>query len=256
MSTHVEVTISDSVALVRLNRPTMNVLNRAMRDEITHVCEQLESNNDVRAVVIYGGDHLAAGADVKEMAAWGKDEVDREAPLVQEAFNAISYLPMPTIAAITGYSLGGGLELALSCDLRIAADSAQMGQPEILLGIITGAGGTQRLSRLIGPSRAKDLIFTGRLVSAVEALQMGLVNEVVESDRVLDRALELARMLATRPRLAIRAAKLAIDNGLDLPLHEGLEIEVNLFTKLFGTNDQVHGMSSFIENGPGKATFE
>ena len=256
MAEFLHVDTFEHVAFVTIDRPKMNVLNRASQDEITNLCELLGHDLQVRAVVFYGGpNNFAAGADVKEMVNWTREQAEIEAPLLQAAFNAVADLPMPTIAAITGYALGGGLELALACDLRIASKSAIMGQPEILLGIITGAGGTQRLARLIGPARAKDLIFTGRFVLASEALEIGLVNEVVAEADLLDRALALAKQLAARPQQAISAAKFAIDRGLELSLSDGLVLEQELFSKLFGTKDQQVGMTSFIEQGPGKAKF-
>ena len=159
------------------------------------------------------------------------------------------------VAAITGYALGGGLELALCADFRVAGESAKVGQPEILLGVIPGAGGTQRLPRLIGPARAKDIIFTGRFVGAEEALAIGLVDQVVPDAEVYDAALALVKRYASGPALALRAAKQAIDDGLDVDLATGLEIERLNFAGLFATEDQRTGMRSFIENGPGKATF-
>jgi enoyl-CoA hydratase/carnithine racemase len=159
------------------------------------------------------------------------------------------------VAAITGYALGGGLELALCADFRVAGQSARVGQPEILLGVIPGAGGTQRLPRLVGPSRAKDIVFTGRFVSAAEALAIGLVDKVVPDADVYQAALELVARYAGGPAIALRAAKQAIDEGLDVDLDTGLEIERLNFAGLFATEDQRTGMRSFIENGPGKAAF-
>ncbi len=226
-----------------------------MQDEIAQASRDAVKQG-ARAIVIFGGIHFAAGADVKEMAEWTHNDAIEHTPGLQDAFTAVAKLPVPTIAALTGYALGGGLELALACDLRIAGTSAVVGQPEILLGVIPGAGGTQRLSRLIGASRAKDLIFTGRFVKADEALALGLVNEVVADDQVLERAVELAGILAKGPRRALAAAKEAIDLGIDKPLDQGLLIERANFASLFGTPDQVHGMTSFVEQGPGKAKFE
>ena len=252
----INVEIQGPVAIIHLARPKMNVLSRAMQEEIRQASIEISSSPDIRAVVIYGGERtFAAGADVKEMVDWSAQDAIRETPGLQESFNAVARIPVPTIAAITGYALGGGLELALSCDLRVAAKDATLGQPEILLGIIPGAGGTQRLARLIGNSRAKDLIFTGRFVPAEEAMTMGLVNEVVEPSSVLPRAMEIANLLATGPSQAMKAAKTAIDEGSEKSLAEGLLVEQKLFAALFDTKDQVIGMQSFIENGPGKATF-
>jgi enoyl-CoA hydratase/carnithine racemase len=180
--------------------------------------------------------------------------VDRSAAL-QASFTAVARIPKPTIAAVTGYALGGGCELALCCDLRVEGDNAKLGQPEILLGIIPGAGGTQRLTRLVGPSRAKELIFTGRFIDAQEALRIGLVDRVVAPDDVYAEAFALARTLAQGPSYALRAAKEAIDRGLEVDLETGLEIERVQFAALFATQDRMIGMHSFIEEGPGKAQF-
>jgi enoyl-CoA hydratase/carnithine racemase len=175
---------------------------------------------------------------------------------LQSAFTAVARIPKPVVAAVNGYALGGGCELALCADVRFAADNATLGQPEILLGIIPGAGGTQRLTRLVGPSRAKDLIFTGRFVKADEALAIGLVDRLFPAEQVYDEALAWARGFAGGATYAIRAAKESIDRGLEVDLETGLEIERQQFAALFATEDRTIGMRSFIENGPGKAEFE
>lgn len=247
----------DRVAVVHLDRPKVNALNRQMQSEIGQVARDLAADDHVRCVVFYGGErNFAAGADIKEMVAWDRDTAWQQAPGLHSAFDAVADMPQPTIAAVTGYALGGGCELALCCDVRIAADTATFGQPEILLGIIPGAGGTQRLSRLVGVARAKELILTGRFVSAAEALTLGLATEVVTADRVLARSLEMAGQLAAGPRAAMAAAKRVIDAGADLDLRGALLAEQQAFAALFGTADQANGMRSFIENGPGKAEFE
>jgi enoyl-CoA hydratase/carnithine racemase len=248
--------VQDGVGTIRLDRPPMNALSAQVQQEIRGAAYEATTRSDVRAVVVHGGPKVfAAGADVKEMVAWSYQEmVDRSAAL-QASFTSVARIPKPTIAAITGYALGGGCELALCCDLRIAGDNAKLGQPEILLGIIPGAGGTQRLTRLVGPSRAKELIFTGRFVDAEEALRIGLVDRVVAPDDVYTEAFALARQLAEGPAYALRAAKEAIDRGLEVDLETGLEIERVQFAALFATQDRMIGMHSFIEEGPGKATF-
>lgn len=257
MTEFLQVQHHGRVAVIQLDRPKMNVLNRAMQVEIASTVRDLDSRDDVRAIVFYGGEkNFAAGADVKEMVHWDKATAHKEAPGLQAAFNAVAAVSKPTIAAITGYALGGGFELAMACDLRIAADNATVGQPEILLGIIPGAGGTQRLTRLVGVARAKDIILTGRFVSAQEACTLGMVNEIVAPDKVLDRAIELASSLAKGPALAMAAAKRAIEQGSELPLSQGLVVEQKAFADLFETPDQVSGMTSFVELGPGKAEFE
>jgi enoyl-CoA hydratase/carnithine racemase len=181
--------------------------------------------------------------------------VDRSAAL-QAAFIAIARIPKPTVAAITGYALGAGCELALACDFRVAADDAKLGQPEVLLGVIPGAGGTQRLSRLVGAAKAKDLIFSGRFVSAQEALLIGLVDEVVAPAEVYAAARRRVERYVGGPAYAIRAAKEAIDRGLEVDLDTGLEIERMQFAGVFATRDRAIGMASFVEHGPGKAQFE
>jgi enoyl-CoA hydratase/carnithine racemase len=256
MGEFVSLTVEDGVATIRLDRPPMNALNVAVQQELRAAAGEVTAAADVGAVVVYGGPKvLAAGADVKEMAGWSYTEaVDRSRQL-QACFTAVAQIPKPTIAAITGYALGGGCELALCCDLRVAGDNAKLGQPEILLGIIPGAGGTQRLTRLVGPSRAKDLVFTGRFVDADEALAIGLVDRVVAPDDVYAEAMALARRLAAGAPYALRAAKEAIDSGLEVDLANGLEIERVQFAALFATEDRRIGMESFIANGPGKAEF-
>jgi enoyl-CoA hydratase len=256
MYEHISLEHHGSVGLVKLDRPKMNVLNRQMQEEIREVSQSISKNADIRVVVFYGGEKsFAAGADIKEMVDWDAKVAAKQTPGLQACFTAVSEIPKPTIAAISGYALGGGLELALSCDLRIASSDSQLGQPEILLGVIPGAGGTQRLTRLIGTARAKDLIFTGRFVSATEALGLGLVNQVVEPQELLPRVLELAGQLAKGSATALAAAKAAIDFGIEQPLSAGLVTEQKLFSGLFGGVDQGIGMKSFIENGPGKANF-
>jgi enoyl-CoA hydratase/carnithine racemase len=256
MAEFVEVETDEAVATVRLNRPPMNALNAQVQDEIAAAAAQLTADDGIRAAVIYGGAKVfAAGADIKEMveASYGRMAVDTRR--LQASFTAVARIPKPVVAAITGYALGGGLELALCADFRVMGASARVGQPEILLGIIPGAGGTQRLPRLVGPARAKDIVFTGRFVGAEEALAIGLVDKVVPDAEVHDTARELVAQYARGPALALRAAKQAIDDGLEVDLSTGLEIERLQFAALFATEDQRAGMRSFVENGPGKATF-
>jgi enoyl-CoA hydratase/carnithine racemase len=256
MAEFVHVETDQAVATIRLARPPMNALNAQVQDEIAAAAEQVASDDDIRAAIIYGGEKVfAAGADIKEMADASYGRMAADTRRLQAAFTAVARIGKPVVAAITGYALGGGLELALCADFRVAGESAQVGQPEILLGVIPGAGGTQRLPRLIGPARAKDIIFTGRFVGAQEALAIGLVDRVVPDAEVYDAARALVKRYASGPALALRAAKQAIDDGLDVDLATGLEIERLNFAGLFATEDQRTGMRSFIENGPGKATF-
>ena len=257
MGEFVRLEVSDGVGTIRLDRPKMNALDAAMQEEIRLAAIEATTRDDVRAVVIYGGERVfAAGADIKEMAAMSYTDMVTHSQRLQDSFSAVAAIPKPTVAAITGYALGGGCELALCADIRIAATDAKLGQPEILLGIIPGAGGTQRLTRLVGPARAKDLIFTGRFVDADEALAIGLVNRCAPADQVYEDALAWARQFADGPAFALRAAKQAIDNGLGADLATGLEIERIQFAALFATADRTTGMESFVASGPGKASFE
>jgi len=256
MSEFVRLEVADGVGTIRLDRPKMNALNAQVQEEIRAAAHDAAERDDVKAVVVYGGEKVfAAGADVKEMAHLGYTDMVRRSGKLQSAFSAVARIPKPVVAAVTGYALGGGCELALCADVRFAAEDAVLGQPEILLGIIPGAGGTQRLTRLVGPSRAKDLIFSGRFVKADEALAIGLVDRVVPADQVYDEALTWARQFAGAATYALRAAKEAIDRGLEVDLETGLEIERQQFAALFATEDRGIGMSSFVENGPGKARF-
>jgi enoyl-CoA hydratase/carnithine racemase len=256
MGEFVNLTVSDGVGTIRLDRPKMNALNVQVQEEIRAAALEATADDDVRAVVIYGGEKVfAAGADIKEMADMSYADMVKRSGLLQSSFTAVAAIPKPTVAAITGYALGGGCELALCADYRIAAEDAKLGQPEIQLGIIPGAGGTQRLSRLIGPSKAKDLIYTGRFVDAAESLSLGLVDKVVPAASVYAEAVAWASQFSGGAALALRAAKEAIDSGLGVDLATGLEIERQQFAALFATEDRAIGMKSFVENGPGKATF-
>jgi enoyl-CoA hydratase len=242
------------LALVRLNRPPMNPLGQALLANLRDVARALAGDASVKAVVVTGSDRaFAAGADIDEFG--DREAAQRIAAGFRDAFDAVAAIPRPVIAAMRGYALGGGLELAMTCDLRVAADSARVGQPEILLGIIPGAGGTQRLTRLVGPARAKELVWSGRQVRADEALTIGLVDRVVPADDVLDHALAWAAELAAGAVVAMGLAKQAIDEGLGRPLAEGLDAEAQRFVEVFDTEDARVGVESFRANGPGKARF-
>ncbi|MCX5399853.1 enoyl-CoA hydratase/isomerase family protein [Streptomyces sp. NBC_00102] len=252
----VTLEVQDAVGTIRLDRPPMNALDVATQDRLRELAREAARRDDVRAVVVYGGEKVfAAGADIKEMRDMDHAAMVVRSRALQDSFTAVARIPKPVVAAVTGYALGGGCELALCADFRIAADNARFGQPEILLGLIPGAGGTQRLARLVGPSRAKDLIFTGRHVRADEALTIGLVDRVVPAAEVYEQAHAWASALAKGPALALRAAKEAVDAGLETDLDTGLTIERTLFAGLFATEDRETGMRSFMEDGPGKATF-
>ncbi|OZD86198.1 enoyl-CoA hydratase [Rhodococcus sp. 05-2256-B2] len=256
MAEFVTLDVSDGIGTIRLDRPPMNALNRQVQEEIRAAAREATVNSDVRAVIVYGGEKVfAAGADIKEMAAMSVIEMTDIAAELQSALGSLSTIPKPVVAAVTGYALGGGLEVALGADRRIAGDNAKLGVPEVLLGVIPGGGGTQRLARLIGPSRAKDMVFTGRFVGAEEALHIGLVDEVVAPDEVYNAARAWAGQFTTGASRALAAAKASIDQGLDVDLTNGLRVEAQQFAALFATEDRTVGMESFIANGPGKAAF-
>jgi enoyl-CoA hydratase/carnithine racemase len=249
--------VRDGVGIMTLQRPPMNALDTAVQAAFAALAADCDQRRDVAAVVIHGGPKVfAAGADVREMADWDYRTMIERSSALQGAFTAVAQIGKPTIAAITGYALGGGLELALACDFRVCADNAKLGLPEIQLGIIPGAGGTQRLPRLVGPARAKEMIFSGRHVRAEEAERIGLVDRVVPADEVLDAALAWAATYVGGPALALRAAKTAVDSGLETDLATGLGVERAQFAGLFATEDRRIGMQTFLESGPGQATFE
>ncbi len=255
MAEFVTLEITDGIGTIRLNRPPVNALNDQVTEELADAARAAAAD-EIRAVIIYGGEKVfAGGADITVMAEAGYAEMAARGARLQASVNLLAALGKPVVAAITGYALGGGMEVALAADFRIAGERARLGQPEILLGIIPGAGGTQRLPRLIGPAKAKDLVFSGRMVNADEALRIGLVDQVVPDSEVYQAAVDMVKRYAAGPALALRAAKQAIDAGLGVDLATGLELERVQFAALFGTEDQRAGMRSFLENGPGKATF-
>ena len=244
----------NGVAVVRLNNPPVNALSREVLGELVSVVEKLRDDEGVKAVVVTGdGKAFAAGADISEFG--DRDRAREIGVAFRSAFDAFADVPRPVIAAVHGVALGGGMELALACDLRIAADSARLGQPEMLLGILPGAGATQRLPRLVGPARAKELIWSGRQVKADEALAIGLVDRVVPADELLDAAIGWAGELANGAVVAMGLAKRAIDVGLDADLASGLDAEADAFVEVFGSEDAQTGVRTFLEHGPGKAKF-
>ena len=252
----VRLEVEGAIGTIRLDRPKMNAINAQLCVELLEAVAEVRDNSDIRAVVLYGGDRVfAAGADIKEMEGKTSADMMSYATNLQETFKQVARLPKPVVAAINGYALGGGFELALTADFRVLGEGAQVGVPEILLGVIPGAGGTQRLTRLVGPAKAKSMVYTGRFVKADEALALGIADQVVPDADVYTAAAELATQWSAGPAVALRAAKLAIDDGLEMDLDAGLRLETSLFAGLFATNDQKAGMQSFIEKGPGKATF-
>ncbi len=254
-SVRLEVDAATQVATVVVDRPPLNALDLAAWRQLATVLAEVAERDDVRALLVVGGPRaFAAGADVREFLDWGPDEARAAAEVMQGALDALAALPIVTIAVISGYALGGGCELALACDLRFAADNAKMGQPEILLGVIPGIGGTQRLARLVGAGRAKDLVFSGRMVDMVEAPRIGLVDAVHPVDDVLAAATGAAVRYAAGPA-ALALAKRAIDRGMDGTLAEGLRLERELFAAAFATDDLRIGVTSFLADGPGVAPF-
>jgi enoyl-CoA hydratase/carnithine racemase len=252
----IDLTVENAIATIRLNRPPVNALNRTMQEEIRDAAYECSRRDEIRSVVLYGGEKaFAAGADITEMEGMDHADMIRESHGLVECFKAVARIPKPTVAAITGYALGGGCELALCADFRFVADNAILGQPEILLGIIPGGGGTQRLPRLVGPARAKDLIFTGRRVKSEEALAIGLADRVLPADQVYSASIEYLSQFSSAAALALRSAKETVDRGIEVDLESGLEIERMHFASLFATDDRAVGMSSFREHGPGKAQF-
>jgi enoyl-CoA hydratase/carnithine racemase len=251
-----EVDEASRVGTIRLDRPPVNALNGQVQQELLEAAEAAGQDERVGAVVLWGGDKaFAAGADIKEMSGRGFGEIASSPIRLGDACTALARIPKVVIAAVTGYALGGGCEVALTADFRFAATDAKFGQPEILLGLIPGAGGTQRLPRLVGPARAKEMVYSGRFYGAAECQAMGLVDQVHPAAEVYQRALEAAAGYAKGPGLALRAAKQVIDSGLEVGLDAGLLLERQAFHSLFATEDAAEGMASFVASGPGKATF-
>jgi enoyl-CoA hydratase len=243
----------DGVAVVTLSNGKVNALSGAVVAALHAIADELTAAPP-GAVVVTGGEKIfAAGADISEFG--GPDEAEGITARIHAALDALAAVPRLVVAAVSGYALGGGCELALACDYRIAGERAVFGQPEILLGTIPGGGGTQRLARAVGPSRAKEICITGRQVRAEEALRIGLADEVVPNEELHDRALALAAECARGAVLSQALAKQAIDRGLSTSLADGLRIEQELFVESFRTNDSQIGVRSFLEHGPGKAEF-
>ena len=244
----VTLTVEDGVGIVQLNRPPMNAINVELTRDLVAITNEVTGRDDIGAVVLWGGERVfAAGADVKMMSGQSPLQIDAMITGLQDAFNLFEEIPKVTIAAIAGVALGGGLELAMCADFRFAAQDSRLGQPEIKLGVIPGAGGTQRLPRLVGPARAKDIIYSGRFVGAEEALRIGLVDAVSTTEEVFRNAVEAARRYARGPRAALRSAKVAVNWGARGDLRTGLILERQLFASLFATEDQTEGMNAFIE---------
>jgi enoyl-CoA hydratase len=236
------------VALIRLNRPKqLNALNDALMNELGDALTKLDGDEGIGAIVITGGDKaFAAGADIGAMKDWGYMDVYKS-DYISRNWEALKSVRKPVIAAVAGYALGGGCELAMMCDMLIAADNAKFGQPEIKLGVIPGAGGTQRLPRAVGKAKAMDMILTGRMMDAQEAERAGLVSRVVAADRLLEEALAAAAQIAEYSLPSVMMAKEAVKRAFEAPLSEGILFERRLFHALFGTEDQKEGMAAFVE---------
>ena len=241
--------VPEGVALIQLDRPPLNLIDRGMLAELAAVVESLAAAEDVRAVVLAGaGGRFSAGIEVAELSELDTLEATALALRGQEVLAGLSSLSQPVVGAVDGACHGGGLELALACDLRLAADDATFGLPQVKLGVVPGWGATQRLPRLIGEGRARSLILTGRQLDAAAAHAAGLVDEVVAPDKLLPAALALAGRLATGPSLAIAAAKEAIAGGCERPLAAGLRLEAAIYGGLYGSEDQKEGMQAHLQN--------
>ena len=248
MGERVRLEVDDGVGVLRIDRPPANAIDRALAEDLRAAIGEAEGRDDVGAIVLWGGPKIfAAGADVKAMADWGPEEVRPSVDALGDACDLLERISKVSIAAIHRYALGGGLELALGCDLRYLAEDAKVGQPEIMLGVIPGAGGTQRLTRLVGPGRARELVYSGRQVGAEEALELGLVERVCPGEELLETAVADARAFAKGPRAALAAAKRAIRAAVETPGDDGVRAERALFVDLFGTPDQREGMHAFLD---------
>ncbi|WP_171208642.1 MULTISPECIES: enoyl-CoA hydratase [unclassified Ruegeria] len=242
------VEIEDHVALIKLDRPdAMNALNTQLLGELCDALEDADKNDKVRCIVITGSDKaFAAGADIKEMSEMSFVDVFN-VNLFADANDRVSAIRKPIIGAVAGYALGGGCELAMLCDFIIAADTAKFGQPEINLGVIAGLGGTQRLTRFVGKSKAMDMNLTGRFMDAEEAERAGLVSRVVPAKKLIEEAVGAAQKIAEKSQLSTIAAKEAVNRSYELPLSEGMLFERRVFHSMFATEDQKEGMAAFLE---------
>ncbi len=242
--------VQEGIATITFNRPkALNALNSALLDELSAALDDIAGDEDVRVLVLTGAGDKAfvAGADIKELAALSALQAKRFARKGQSIINKIAALPIPVIAAVNGYALGGGTEMALACDFIYASDNANMGLPETTLGLIPGFGGTQRLPRLIGPNQAKELIYTGKMIPAAEAKAMGLVNQVLPAESLMEQVLKTAQAMAAKGRVSLRTAKEAVNSGLEADLATGLKIEQDGFAICMVSEDAAEGTRAFIE---------
>lgn len=246
--------IKDRIAFITMNRPSaLNALDGATLSELDQVLNEVEGNADIKGVILTGtGKAFVAGADISQMAAYDPEQCRAYMSQAQKIFNRMELIEKPFLAAVNGFALGGGCEIAMACDFRYASDKAKFGQPEINLGIIPGFGGSQRLPRLVNPGVAKELIYSGAMIDANEALRIGLVNRVVEGDKLLEIATETMKTIVSKPATALRNAKVAINRGQDTDLYKAIELELELVSLLFATPDQKEGMKAFLEKRPAK----
>lgn len=244
----ITVDVDDHICLIKLNRPdALNALNQQLLGELMTALEDADENDSVRCIILTGSEKaFAAGADIKEMSEMSFAEVNA-VNLFEDAANRIVRIRKPIIAAVSGYALGGGCELAMACDFIIAADSAKFGQPEINLGVIAGLGGSQRLTQAVGKAKSMDMNLTGRFMDAEEAERSGLVSRVVPAKKLMEEATSAAQKIAEKSMIAVRTAKEAVNRSFEVPLSEGLLIERRLFHSLFATEDQNEGMEAFLE---------
>lgn len=246
----VKYEVKDNIATVQLDNPPLNVLSTKLKQDLWDCLQEISSRPDIRVLILTGAGDRAfmVGADIKEFSNFMEPGKAKESSLAShKTFCLLESMPIPTIAAINGLALGGGCELALCCDIRIAAENVQLGLPEINLGLFPGAGGTQRLARLLGPSAAKELMFTGKTIDATKAYVMGLVNKVVPKGKAYSEALKLAQELSQKPGAALELIKKAVNQGIEKTLHEGLELEADLIDQVFLTEDIKEGVAAFIE---------
>lgn len=244
-----------TVAVLSFVRPPVNAIDAQTKRELISLAGELSRHPELGAVVIHGDKHFSAGDDIKEMVAADRTYAARGAEQISEAVSAVAAIPVPVVAAVTGLALGGGCELAMAADFRVTAEDASWGLPELHLGLIPAGGGTQRLARLVGVAKAKRLIYFGDSITGKQAVDWGLADEAVRSERVLDTAMTFATELAARAPIALRAAKRAIDTGMDTDLASGLRVEEALFAAVFSTDDAAAGLTSFMAHGPQKAEF-
>ena len=243
---HIKVEKKKEIGIITLNRPEVrNALNRKMIQELGNVLTGLENDLQIRVIIITGNKDFCAGADIKEMNAIKPEEIETFCRWGHKVFDQLEGMGKPVIAAITGFALGGGCELALACDIRIAGESAKFGQPEVNLGLIPGFGGTQRLSRLIGVAKAKEMILTGKIIDAKEAESIGLVNRVVKDEELMIAAEEMAQVIAQKAPVAVKMAKTLINENQEIK--EGLEKEIAFFARCFTTQDRLEGINAFLE---------